>query len=186
MTTVFGRKKSRSLSRRAAWLCSRYSHGRRGTNSDRTTVMERSGSCFWRASMYATRGGISARYGDSRITSSVSPSTSRDRQRARIRSPSAGSSVTWTAVTRGAIHRAEAIESGAPAPAALGPAQLPPVPDHPGLAEREGDEYSDRVKRDQGGDAAGERDDQDRREERKDDDARSEREAVTAELEVVG
>ena len=60
------------------------------------------------------------------------------------------------------------------------------MPDHPGLAEREGDEHSDRVKRDQGGDAASERDDQDGREERKDDDARSEREAVTAELEVVG
>ena len=44
-TIVFRRVKSRSLSRRAVWLCSRFSHQWRGTNSESTTRTGLDGSC---------------------------------------------------------------------------------------------------------------------------------------------
>jgi len=73
----------------------------------------------------------------------------------------------------------------APTPAAFGTAQLPPVPDHAGLAQRERDEDTDRVQRNEIRNASAEGHDQQRREQGEDDDARREREAVPAEVEVM-
>ena len=70
--------------------------------------------------------------------------------------PSANFETATSTATIAGRDRADAVDDGAAPPAGSLVAQPPPVPDHAGLAEREGDEHADRVQRDQRRDAAAE------------------------------
>src|SRR6185295_15269921 len=77
----------------------------------------------------------------------------------------------------------DAVDERLPAPTLDFGAQSSPVPDHAGLAQREGDEYADGVQGDEGGDAAREEQEQHCRDRGEDHDAAAEREPIAPELE---